>query len=154
MNRRSVASTVLWCLAVIGGILGGWNLPDSPNSATFPTNGLGWALIGAPFVGGVIWALLPRKFHSISWPMLQRPLDRMLGQGFYHKAFTELGIAPWVGVSGLLCGVVGFGRSLALGAPTSSAFHSMVFISFGLGMLLFYFLVRQSLGPRREPYNT
>jgi len=153
MNRRSVAFVVLWCLAIIGGITGGWDLPESPNSATFPTNGLGWTLICAPFLAGVVWALLPSKFHSLSWPSLQPLLDHMLGEGFYQKAFTDLGIVPWVGVSGLLYGGVGLARSLALKAPTNSMFHSLFFISFGLGTLLFYFIVRHSLSRPREPYN-
>src|SRR2546426_316247 len=104
MTHRSIAFVVLWCLAVVGGISGGWNLPKSPTAAAFPTNGLGWTLVCAPFLASMIWAFLTRKFASLSWPSIQPLLDRVLGRGFYQKAFVELGLVPWVGLAALLHG--------------------------------------------------
>jgi hypothetical protein len=142
MNRRSVALLVLWLVPVVGGILGGWTRPNTSLATTFPTNEIGWALVAGPLIASIALAFLPAKYHSMSWPTIQRVVDRVFGHATYQKAFVELGIVPWVGLAALLDGIIGAGRSLMLGTPNGAFYHSLFFLSSGVGALLFYFIIR------------
>jgi hypothetical protein len=65
------------------------------------------------------------------------------------KAFVEFGFALWVGVGAALYGAVGFARAIALGAPDSARFMSLLFLSGGIAMYLMYLIYR--VRARKQP---
>lgn len=143
LSVRSMATTLIWLPMVIYGIWGGWELPVSPQAHFFPGGLTGILLSVVPGVAFVLASIFPYRPAQLLYLWLQKPADRVFGQGWYRKVVLQMGIAAWFGVGMLLHGVVGLIRSFMLDASESAFLTCNFFFVGGIGMLCYFAISRR-----------